>query len=42
VHRLARTLADLDGDGPVLTVPHVSEALFLRGSRALLLGDGAR
>jgi len=40
VHRLARTLADLDGEDQVLTVPHVSEALFLRGSRALLLGDG--
>jgi magnesium chelatase family protein len=40
VHRLARTLADLDGDAHVLSVTHVSEALFLRGGRGLLLGDG--
>ena len=42
VRRLARTLADLDGAGPELTVPHVAEAVFLRGSRALLLGEEVR
>jgi magnesium chelatase family protein len=40
VRRLARTLADLDGGGATVAVPHVAEALFLRGSRALLLGEG--
>ena len=42
VRRLARTLADLDGSGPELSVPHVAEAAFLRGSRALLLGEEVR
>ena len=42
VRRLARTLADLDGSGPVLTVPHVAEAAFLRGDRAFLLGEEVR
>lgn len=42
VRRLARTLADLDGSGDVVTVTHVAEALFLRGSRALLLGEESR
>jgi len=42
VRRLARTLADLDGSDGVLEVPHVTEALFLRGSRALLLGEEVR
>ena len=42
MRRLARTLADLDGSGPVLTVPHVAEAAFLRGDRAFLLGEEVR
>ena len=42
VRRLARTLADLDGAGEVVGVPHLTEALFLRGSRALLLGEEDR
>jgi magnesium chelatase family protein len=42
VRRLARTLADLDGEAGTLTVPHVSEALFLRGGRSLLLGEEVR
>lgn len=42
VRRLARTLADLDGAGGTLTRPHVTEALFLRGGRSLLLGEEVR
>ncbi len=42
VRRLARTLADLDGSGEVVGAPHVTEALFLRGSRALVLGEEVR
>ncbi len=42
VRRLARTLADLDEGGEVVGVPHVTEALFLRGSRALVLGEEVR
>ena len=42
VRRLARTLADLDGVGPVVADTHVAEALFLRGSRALVLGEDVR
>jgi len=42
VRRLARTLADLDGADDTLTVPHVTEALFLRGGRSLLLGEVVR
>jgi magnesium chelatase family protein len=42
VRRLARTLADLDDAGDTVTVPYVTEALFLRGSRALLLGEDLR
>jgi magnesium chelatase family protein len=42
VRRLARTLADLDGAGDTVAVPHVTEALFLRGGRALLLGEEVR
>jgi len=42
VRRLARTLADLDGADGTLAVPHLTEALFLRGSRALLLGEEVR
>lgn len=38
VHRLARTLADLDGAGPTIAVGHVREALLLRCRRELLLG----
>ena len=42
VRRLARTVADLDGAGPSVGAAHVSEALFLRGSRALVLGEEVR
>ena len=42
VRRLARTVADLDGGGRTVATRHVSEALFLRGSRALLLGEDVR
>lgn len=42
VRRLARTLADLDGDMGTLSVPHLAEALFLRGGRSLLLGEEVR
>ena len=42
VRRLARTLADLDGVGPVVSDTQVAEALFLRGSRALVLGEDVR
>ena len=42
VRRLARTVADLDGAGPTVGASHVAEALFLRGSRALLLGEEVR
>jgi len=42
VRRLARTVADLDGAGATVAVPHVAEALFLRGSRALVLGEDVR
>ena len=42
VRRLARTLADLDGEAGTLTVPHLAEALFLRGGRSLLLGEEVR
>ncbi len=42
VRRLARTLADLDDDGDVLSDLHVAEALFLRGGRGLLLGEDVR
>jgi magnesium chelatase family protein len=37
VHRLARTLADLDGAGEVVESAHVHEALVLRSRRDLLL-----
>ena len=42
VRRLARTVADLDGAGATVGASHVAEALFLRGSRALLLGEAVR
>jgi magnesium chelatase family protein len=42
VRRLARTLADLGDTGPIVGAPEVAEALFLRGGRAALLGEGAR
>jgi magnesium chelatase family protein len=42
VRRLARTVADLDGAGDTIGAPHVAEALYLRGSRALLLGEEVR
>jgi magnesium chelatase family protein len=40
VHRLARTLADLDGAGELIDESHVHEALLLRCRRGLLLGRG--
>ncbi len=42
VRRLARTLADLDGGPDTVGAPHVAEALVLRGSRDLLLGEEVR
>ena len=42
VRRLARTVADLAGAGTTVDASHVAEALFLRGSRALLLGEAVR
>jgi magnesium chelatase family protein len=42
VRRLARTLADLDGAGDTVGAAHLAEALYLRGSRALLLGEEVR
>jgi len=42
VRRLARTVADLEGAPPTVGVRHVAEALTLRGSRALMLGEEAR
>jgi len=42
VRRLARTVADLAGAGRTVEAPHMAEALFLRGSRALLLGEAVR
>jgi magnesium chelatase family protein len=42
VHRLSRTIADLDGAGEVIGEPHVREALLLRGQRHLLPGRGPR
>ena len=38
VHRLARTVADLDGSGDLVEDTHVREALLLRCRRDLLLG----
>ncbi len=40
VHRLARTLADLDSAGELIEEAHVHEALLLRCRRGLLLGRG--
>jgi magnesium chelatase family protein len=40
VHRLARTLADLDGAGELIEESHVHEALLLRCQRGILLGRG--
>jgi magnesium chelatase family protein len=42
VRRLARTVADLDGGATTVAVPHLAEALFLRGSRSLVLGEEVR
>ena len=42
VHRLARTLADLDDSGPEVGESHVREALLLRCRRQLLLGNQVR
>ena len=42
VRRLARTVADLEGAGSPVEADHVAEALTLRGSRALLLGEEVR
>jgi len=39
VHRLARTVADLDGGPADIASCHMAEALFLRGDRSLLLGE---
>ncbi len=41
VRRLARTLADLDGAGGAVEIAHVAEALVLRGSRGVLMGEVA-
>jgi magnesium chelatase family protein len=38
VQRLARTVADLDGAGPVIEEAHVRQALRLRSPRQVLLG----
>ena len=42
VHRLARTVADLDGDREVIEEEHIQEALLLRSQRHLLLGIESR
>ncbi len=42
VHRLARTVADLDGADGVVEEAHVREALLLRCRRELLLGTEPR
>jgi magnesium chelatase family protein len=42
VHRLARTVADLDDAGEQVEEPHVREALLLRCRRELLLGGELR
>ncbi|MGP8007119.1 MAG: YifB family Mg chelatase-like AAA ATPase [Acidimicrobiales bacterium] len=42
VHRIARTVADLDGGGAAIEASHVREALLLRCQRRLLLGEGPR
>ena len=39
VRRLARTVADLEGAGPVVDEVHLQEALLLRCQRELLLGE---
>lgn len=38
VHRLARTIADLD-DAPVIEAAHACEALLFRVERTMLLGE---
>jgi magnesium chelatase family protein len=42
VHRIARTVADLDDAGPLIDEVHVHEALVLRSRRAVLLGEASR
>ena len=42
VHRLARTVADLDDAGTLLQESHVREAILLRSRRELLLGGDGR
>jgi magnesium chelatase family protein len=42
IHRLARTVADLDGGADVIEESHVREALLLRCQRELLLGSECR
>ncbi len=42
VHRIARTVADLDDAGPLVDDVHVHEALVLRSRRAVLLGEAPR
>jgi magnesium chelatase family protein len=41
VHRIARTVADLDGAGDTVEARHVREALLLRCRRSILLGEGS-
>jgi magnesium chelatase family protein len=42
VHRIARTVADLGGGGPIIEASQVHEALMLRCRRELLLGEWSR
>ncbi len=42
VHRIARTVADLDGAGLLVDERHVHEALVLRSRRSVLLGEAPR
>jgi magnesium chelatase family protein len=42
VHRIARTVADLDDAGPLVDEVHVHEALVLRSRRTVLLGEAPR
>ena len=41
VHRLARTVADLEGAGTLVQESHLREAILLRSQRGLLLGGDA-
>jgi magnesium chelatase family protein len=42
VHRIARTVADLDGGGAMVEASHVRQALLFRCRRELLLGEWPR